>query len=156
MVGSNVIYVNCYPDNLVVGVSIRIGSQSLLYTVVALAEPATQNRRRLADGLPIFLEQEVTEVINSSQGVIIVTLSPPSPPSSPESSSGGLSAGAIVAIAIGGTLLGLLLLLLLLSGCCGCCGWDMCRKKRRQDSQNESEDTLEQRRTRSSIPVSRV
>ena len=82
--------------------------------------------------------------------------SPPSPPSSPESSSGGLSAGAIVAIAIGGTLLGLLLLLLLLSGCCGCCGWGVCRKKRRQDSQNESEETLEQRRTRSAIPVSRV
>ena len=73
VVGSNVIYVNCYPDNLAVGVSIRLGSQSLLYTVVALAEPATQNRRRLADGLPIFLEQEVIEVINSGQDVIIVT-----------------------------------------------------------------------------------
>jgi len=73
VVGSNVIYVNCYPDNLVVGVSIRIGSQSLLYTVVALAEPYTQNRRRLADGLPIFLGQEVIEVTNSGQDVIIVT-----------------------------------------------------------------------------------
>ena len=73
MVGSNVIYVNCYPDNLAVGVSLRIGSQSLLYTVIALAEPATKNRRRLTAGLPIFLDQEVIEITNSGQDVIVIT-----------------------------------------------------------------------------------
>ena len=67
MIGEKVVYVNCYDNNLDVGDSIELGSTS--YTVDALAQPASQDGRRLNDGLPIFLDQEVSEVVNSGESV---------------------------------------------------------------------------------------
>ncbi len=102
MVGSTVIFVNCYSNDLAVGVLVLVGGSSS-YTVSALAESAS--RRRLTEGLPIFLEQEVSEVITSGEEVVIVT----------EDDSSNL--GLILGLSIGLGVVGLVLLIYIVYMC---------------------------------------
>ena len=99
--GSTVIFVNCYSNDLAVGVLVLVGGSS--YTVSALAESAS--RRRLTEGLPIFLEQEVSEVITSGEEVVIVT----------EDDSSNL--GLILGLSIGLGVVGLVLLIYIVYMC---------------------------------------